>query len=88
MFTNSNAAVVVAGPDVTQRAAQLGVAHQRRQVLEDHGHPDVVDRGIARGLDGAVGQGAATEDPEVSGARRVDGRVEWDQAASGGRHGA
>ena len=40
-----HAAVVVAGPHVLQRATELGVPHQRRQVVEDERHPDVVDRG-------------------------------------------
>ena len=44
-------AVVVAGPVVAHRAAELGVPHERRQVVEDDGHPDVVDRGVARRLD-------------------------------------
>ena len=41
-----HAAVVGAGPHVGQRAAQLGVPHQRRQVLEHDRHADVVDRAV------------------------------------------
>ena len=39
-----HAAVVAAGPHVEQPLAELGVPHQRRQVVEHHRHPDVVDR--------------------------------------------
>ena len=79
-------AVVVAGPVVAQRPAELGVPHQRWQVVEHHGHADVVDRGVARGLDQPVGDRATAEDPEVARAGRVDGLVEGDGAPSGARH--
>ena len=38
------AALVLAGPRVGQRLPELGVPEQRREVLEDDRHADVVDR--------------------------------------------
>ena len=82
-----HAAVVVAGPVVAQRLAELGVPHQGRQVVEHHGHAHVVHRGVARGLDRPVGHRAAAEQPEVPRAGRVDGLLEGDGARTGARHG-
>jgi hypothetical protein len=65
-------ALVLPGTPVGQRAAQLGVPEQRRQVLSDDGHPDVVDRGLGERPDRPVGHRAAAEDPPVTGAREVD----------------
>ena len=39
-----DAAVVAAGPHVLLLLAELGVEDQRRQVVDDDRHPDVVDR--------------------------------------------
>ena len=45
--------------------AQLGVPQQRGQVLQHHGHADVVDRAVGRDLDGPVPGLAAAEQPHV-----------------------
>jgi hypothetical protein len=66
------AAVVRAGPDVLQPLAELGVPHQRRQVVEDDGHADVVDRSVGQGADRVVGDRVAPEQPEVSRAGELD----------------
>ena len=50
-----HAAVVVAGPQVRQRPAELGVPHQRGQVVQRDGHPDVVDRRVGGQPDRPVG---------------------------------
>jgi len=44
-----------AGPDVGQRAAQLRVPQQGRQVVERDGHADVVDRAVGQRPDRHVG---------------------------------
>jgi hypothetical protein len=84
-----DAAVVAAGPEVEQPAAQLGVPHQRRHVVEHDGHPDVVHRAVGHRADSLVGDGAATEQPHVTGAGQVDGLVQGQRGArhrsSGGR---
>src|SRR5690606_19639982 len=71
-------AVVVAGPHVRQRPAELGVPHQRRQVVQHDGHADVVDRAVGRPLDGAVGDRAPAEQPYVAGPGEIDGLVQTD----------
>ncbi|MEJ7690020.1 MAG: hypothetical protein WKF76_06085 [Nocardioidaceae bacterium] len=70
-----HAAVMGAGPDVEQPAAELGVPHQRRQVVEHDRHPDVVDRGVGDGTNGLLGSRPAAEQPQVAGAGQVDGGV-------------
>ena len=70
------AAVVAAGPHVAQPLAELGVPHQRRQVVEDHGHAHVVDRRVGDHPDSVVGGGASAEQPQVAGAGQVDRLVE------------
>ena len=41
-----DAALALPGPHVRQRAAELGVPEQRREVVERDHHPDVVDRAV------------------------------------------
>ena len=53
--------------------AELGVPEQRREVVERHDHADVVDRAVRHGLDRAVGQRAAAEQPDVTGRGQRDG---------------
>jgi len=77
-----DAALVAARPGVGQGAAQLGVPHQRRQVVEDDGHADVVDRRVRQRADGAVGPAAAPEQPDVTGACELDGPVQGDHRPS------
>ncbi len=64
-----HAALALAGPHVGQGAAELGVPEQGRQVVEHDRHADVVDGAVGDGLDRAVGQRAAAEQPEVAGRR-------------------
>ena len=71
-----DAALVLPGPHVGQRTAELGVPEQRRQVLQDHGHAHVVDRGVGERPDRPVGQRGAAEDPHVAGAGEVDRSVQ------------
>jgi hypothetical protein len=71
-----DAAPALAGPDVGQRAPELGVPEQRRQVVDRHHHPDVVDRAVRERLDRAVGDRAPPEQPDVAGRRGRDGVVE------------
>jgi hypothetical protein len=71
-----DAALALPAPHVRQRAAELGVPEQRRQVVQRDHHPDVVDRAVRDGLDRAVGQRAPAEQPDVAGPRRGDGLVE------------
>src|SRR6266545_1325416 len=52
--------------------AELGVPHQRRQVVDDDGHAHVVDRAVRRHLDGPVGDLPAAEQPYVAGTGQVD----------------
>jgi hypothetical protein len=68
-----DAALAPAGPDVRQRPAQLCVPQQRREVVERDDHPDVVDRAVGDGLDRAVGERAAAEQPDVAGGGGRDG---------------
>jgi hypothetical protein len=70
------AALVPARPRVGQRATELGVPHQRRQVLDGQRHAHVVDRAVRRHPDRVVGQAAAPEQPQVAGAGEVDGLVQ------------
>ena len=69
------AAVVGAGPHVEQPAAELGVPHQRRQIVEDDRHSDVVDGGVGDGTDSVVCGRPAPEQPQVAGAGQVDSRL-------------
>ena len=71
-----HAALALARPHVGQRAAELRVPQQRRQVVERDDHPDVVDRRVGDGLDRAVGERAAAEQPQVAGRRHGDRVVE------------
>ena len=66
------------GPHVRQGAAELGVPHQRRQVLDGHRHAHVVDRAVGRHLDRAVCHGMPPEQPDVPGARQVHRLVQGD----------
>jgi hypothetical protein len=67
-----DAALVLAGPHVGQRAAELGVPQQRRQVVERDHHADVVDRGVGHRADREVRERDAAEDPHVAGRRDAD----------------
>ena len=78
-----HAALVLPAPRVRQRPAELGVPEQRRQVLQDDGHADVVHRRVGDGADGPVGQRSAAEHPHVSGAGQLDGLVEGERARGG-----
>ena len=53
--------------------------HQRRHVVEDDRHPDVVDRRVGEQPDRVVGDRVAAEDPDVAGpgdlARGVEGQA-------------
>jgi hypothetical protein len=74
-----HAALPLAGPDVGQRPAQLGVPEQRREIVERDDHADVVDRAVRDRLDRAVGEGAAAEQPDVAGRGGRDGLRERDR---------
>jgi hypothetical protein len=82
-----HAALALAGPDVGQRAAELGVPQQRRQVVDRDDHADMVDRAVGHGLDGAVGDRAPAKEPHVAGLRRGDGLVERERVVGFDRHG-
>jgi hypothetical protein len=71
-----DAALVLPGPHVGQRLAELGVPEQRREVLEHDRHADVVDRRVGHRPDRPVGDRGAAEDPHVAGAGEVDGLVQ------------
>ncbi len=71
-----HAALVPPGPHVRETASELGVPHQRRQVLERDRHPHVVHRCVGQRLDCSVGRGGAAEDPQVPRAGRRHGLVE------------
>ena len=73
-----DAAVVLAGPHVEQALAELGMPHQRRHVLEDDRHADVVDRGVGEDADSVVVSRATAEQPDVPGRRGADRLVERD----------
>ena len=66
------------GPHVGQGAAELGVPHQRRQVVDDHGHAHVVDRAVGGHLDRTVGHGAPAEQPHITGAGQIQGLIQGD----------
>lgn len=74
-------ALMLTGPDVPQPLAEFGVPEQWRQIVEGHGHRDVVDRGVGDGPDRAVDARVAAEDPEVAGACEVDRLVQTDRRA-------
>ena len=78
-----DAALVLTGPGVGQRLAELGVPEQRRHVLEDDGHAHVVDRRVGQRPDRAVGQRGAAEHPHVAGAREFDCLVQCELGHSG-----
>ena len=67
-----DAALVLPVHTSEQPLAELGVPHQRRQVVEDHGHADVVDRRVGERPDGVVGDRVPAEEPEVAGAGQLD----------------
>jgi len=69
------AAVVRAGPHVQQPAAELGVPHQRRQVVEDDRHSDVVNGSVGDGTDGMIRSRPAPEQPQVAGAGQLECRL-------------
>jgi len=81
-----HAAMVRPGPHVEQAPAELGVPHQRGQVVEHHRHADVVDRRVRERADSVVGGGAAAEQPQVAGAGQVGGLVQAQAALA--RHGS
>jgi hypothetical protein len=56
--------------------AELGVPHQRRQVVDDHRHAYVVDRAVGRYPDRPVGHRVSAEQPHVTGAGEVKGLLE------------
>src|SRR6266511_2325458 len=68
--------LVGARPQVGQGPAELSVPHQRRQVFDDHGHANVVDRAVRAHLDGTVGHLVPAKEPHVTGTRQVEGLVE------------
>ena len=70
------AAVVAARPDVGQHLGQLGVPHQRRQVVDDDGHPDMVDRRVGQRPDRAIRRRTPAEEPQVAGPGEVDRLVQ------------
>ena len=72
------AAVAAARPQVGQRPAQLGMPHQRRQIIQDHRHADVVDRAVGGQLDSPVGRVMPAEQPYVTGAGQVHGLIQAD----------
>ena len=53
--------------------------HQRRQVVEDDGHADVVDRAVGRHPDRAVRDARAAEQPQVTGAGQLGGGAQADR---------
>jgi hypothetical protein len=75
-----HAALALAGPDVGQRAPQLGVPQQRRQIVERDDHPHVVDRAVGQRADRQVGGRPTAEEPDVAGRRGGDGLVERQDA--------
>jgi hypothetical protein len=78
-------ALVLAGPHVGQRAAQLGVPQQRRQIVERDDHADVVDGRVGDRADGEVGDRRAAEQPHVAGRRDGDRLVQGHLGAGHGR---
>jgi hypothetical protein len=66
------------GPHIGQRTAKFGVPHQRRQILDGHGHAHVVDRAIGRHLDRAVGHRVPAEQPHITGAGQLGGLIQAD----------
>ncbi len=79
-----NPATTGTGPHVGQGAAQLGVPHQRRQILDDNRHAHMIDRAVGRHLDRAVGHGVPAEQPHITGAGQIHCLI---QADIHGRHG-
>jgi hypothetical protein len=71
-----HAALALARPHVGQRATELGVPQQRRQVVERDHHADVVDRAVRERLDRAVGDRPPAEQPQVAGRGGRHGVVE------------
>jgi hypothetical protein len=69
------AAVVVAGPHVEQTAPELGVPHQRRQIVKDDCHSDMVDGRVRDGTDSVVCGRPAPEEPQIAGAGQVNSRL-------------
>jgi hypothetical protein len=67
-----HAALALARPHVRQRAPELGVPEQGREVVEHDRHADVVHGAVGHRLDGAVGQRPAAEQPQVAGGRDGD----------------
>jgi hypothetical protein len=65
-------AVPISGPDIRQRAPQLGVRQERWQVIEHYDHPDVEDRAGGDSADRQVGERRATEQPDIAGRRGRD----------------
>ncbi|GAA3632178.1 hypothetical protein GCM10022223_57890 [Kineosporia mesophila] len=76
-------AAVLADPDVGERPAELGMPHERGQVIEDNGHTDVVDRRIGDGLDRPVGAAAPPEEPDVAGSGQLGGLGQEKRLRSG-----
>ncbi|GGO84035.1 hypothetical protein GCM10011584_00640 [Nocardioides phosphati] len=76
------AAVEAARPQVQLLATHLRVEQQRGQVVDDEGHGDVVDRCVRDRADRAVGQCAAAEEQQVTGADEACGLVDLEHAAS------
>jgi len=52
--------------------------HQRRQVVDDHRHADVVDRAVGRHPDRPVGDLVAAEQPHITHAGQIHGLIERD----------
>src|SRR6478735_3716631 len=71
-----HASVVVAGPHVELLLAELGVEDQRRQVVHDHCHADVVDRRVGDRADRPVRCPTTAEQPDVAAAGEVHRLVE------------
>jgi hypothetical protein len=71
-----HAALALARPDVGQRAPQLGMPQQRRQVVDRDDHADVVDRAVRHRADRPVGDGSPAKQPDVARSGRGDGVVQ------------
>src|SRR6185312_4817922 len=65
-----------------QAAPQLGVPHQRREVVERHRHADVVDRRVREPADGPVGAARPAEHPDVARAGQLDRTIQRDHVSA------
>jgi len=72
------ATLATARPQVGQRTTELGVPHQRRQIVDDHGHAHMIDGTVRGHPNGAIGHLVAAKEPYITGPRQVDGLIEAD----------